>query len=239
LLGEELYQTGIKLEMKNFMECQLNHLKSGNFFGDKNLPALTTIDTPGFLDNVEQLNSSGALLPCFQMFVKDLIVRGPNVFILAINIEEYTRTDFSFLKEIGLIFGKEFWDHLVVVLTHCEGDSWKDEKENVILKLKEEFSTVKQLTKDSFEKHSEKKYEINERFPEVIFMSNQEKEGIQLVYEAIKNMPKYESEVMKKVEAMLNDEKISDEEIDSYILMEFFQLPKDFQIDFSQMCNIL
>jgi GTPase SAR1 family protein len=106
LLGEEQYQTGIKLEMKNFVECQLNHLKTGNFFGDKTLQGLTTIDTPGFLDNVEELNSSGALIPCFQMFVKDLIVRGPNAFILVMNINEYTKTEFSFFKRNGSHFWK-------------------------------------------------------------------------------------------------------------------------------------
>jgi hypothetical protein len=140
---------------------------------------------------------------------------------------------------MGLIFGKEFWDHLVVVLTHCEGDSWNDEKENVISKLKKEFSDVKNMTKDSFEKHNEKKYEINERFPEVIFMSNKEGDGVKLVYEVIKKMPKYESDVMKKIEEMLKDENISDQEIDGYILAEFFQLPKDFHVDLTQMCDIL
>eukprot|EP01080_Neovahlkampfia_damariscottae_P011115 gene11115-3934_t len=235
LLGEEKYKTGVELDVQNFAQNQIKHLQTGHFLGDKNLSKLTTMDTPGFMDDVEKIKSTGILLNCFQQFVKDMVVRGLNSFLLVVSIKDFENMDMTFIKEVGLVFGNEFWDHLIVVVTHCDGDNWEDLKDDLMSNLKKNVSEVKTKIQDFLQAENSKE-KVNEKFPPVIFMSNLVENDVKKVYDAIKDMPKYESETMKQIHKMLEDEKVKDEDIDGFILTKMFGKP---DIDLSKICNIL
>eukprot|EP01080_Neovahlkampfia_damariscottae_P003514 gene3514-6161_t len=206
ILGKKIYQTGVTLQKDNFAQLTLNHLQDGNWSDKKDATPLETLDTPGFMDNSDGLDGK-SLVNLFCRFMKEATVRGINGFVIVFNFENFEpnvdSVSIETLQMLTDMFTPNFWDHAVIVFTHCDPESnWKEKKEKVETGL---IETLSAFLKD-FKK------------PKIIYLSNLNTDGVKEIHDTVCNFKKLDNDTTKSIRKMLENSKIKDEEIDDYII---------------------
>ena len=206
ILGKNIYQTGVKLQKDNFAQLTLNHHQVGNWFNKKEETEIDTLDTPGFMDNTEGLDGN-SLVNLFCTFMKDSTVKGVNTFLLVFNFENFEPNVESLsietLQMLNDMFFPYFWDHVVIVFTHCdENSNWEKKKEKIEIDLIDNLKTFLKGFK----------------VPKIIYLSNLNSNGVQELHDTVSKFPKLDNEITKEIRKMLQNEKIKDEEIDDFII---------------------
>ena len=101
------------------------------------------------------------------------------------------------------MFFPYFWDHVVIVFTHCdENSNWEKKKEKIEIDLVDNLKTFLKGFK----------------VPKIIYLSNLNSNGVQELHDTVSKFPKLDNEITKEIRKMLQNEKIKDGEIDDFII---------------------